>query len=567
MAAESILVLDAAAGGQIAAIPRETDTRIWAHISDDGSRVVLENGSDGSILTFDADTGRRISALAYTWPDLRGVTVMLNADGTRVLVKQDSGSIDLFDSTTGARMAHLDDQFSGYSYFTEDGKRLTLAREDGTVDLWDAETGKLIRQLKTEKRGYRLGVARSPDSKLVVTTTGGPEAGLWNAETGEQIALLGGHTEEVNSVAFSADSNRILTLTRGGEGFLWDSSNAKLIAKLRVPTLLSNYFIGSNGIRIVGVGRQSQTTLFETGSWRKTANIPGEMANMRGAFNPHGHNLVSSLGKVAQVWDPETGKVLMKLEGHTDNINAAIFGPEGRLILTVSADRTACVWDAASGKLLVTLRNHPRGAIKGEFSPDGARVVTISEGGRAWLWEIASGKLIAELGRDKQYTDIIFNPDGTKLSLIGSTTISEFDAVTGRALMSVALLSGRKAGLDFVNTPFDRLTTNDDRSVIASQMNNTVWAMFWSTQDYLDAVELMLPRCLTLEERKAIGVEEEPPAWCIERAKWPFETNDWQDWLRFKRANANPPLPQTPQWQTWVAAHSANGEGTQGLPQ
>jgi hypothetical protein len=29
----------------------------------------------------------------------------------------------------------------------------------------------------------------------------------------------------------------------------------------------------------------------------------------------------------------------------------------------------------------------------------------------------------------------------------------------------------------------------------------------------------------------------------------------WKDWLRFKRANANPPLPGTAEWTTWHAAH------------
>ena len=68
--------------------------------------------------------------------------------------------------------------------------------------------------------------------------------------------------------------------------------------------------------------------------------------------------------------------------------------------------------------------------------------------------------------------------------------------------------------------------------------------MLWSTQAYLDAVKSMLPRCLTPEERTAIHVEEEPPAWCIEMAKWPYDTPEWKNWLAEKKSgNATAAMP------------------------
>ena len=47
----------------------------------------------------------------------------------------------------------------------------------------------------------------------------------------------------------------------------------------------------------------------------------------------------------------------------------------------------------------------------------------------------------------------------------------------------------------------------------------------------------------------------QPPAWCIETEKWPYQTQDWKDWLQFKRGNANPPLPNTAEWQAWREAY------------
>jgi hypothetical protein len=40
---------------------------------------------------------------------------------------------------------------------------------------------------------------------------------------------------------------------------------------------------------------------------------------------------------------------------------------------------------------------------------------------------------------------------------------------------------------------------------------------------------------------------------CIEMGKWPYHTEDWKIWLKSNRTGANPPLPDTPQWQPWLA--------------
>ena len=57
-------------------------------------------------------------------------------------------------------------------------------------------------------------------------------------------------------------------------------------------------------------------------------------------------------------------------------------------------------------------------------------------------------------------------------------------------------------------------------------------------------------------QRAEAFLPPEPPAWCIEMVKWPYDTDDWRMWLRHRRAGANPPLPDTPQWKPWLAAQA-----------
>jgi hypothetical protein len=36
---------------------------------------------------------------------------------------------------------------------------------------------------------------------------------------------------------------------------------------------------------------------------------------------------------------------------------------------------------------------------------------------------------------------------------------------------------------------------------------------------------------MTPAQRKAFFVPPEPPAWCIEMEKWPYDTPEWKQWL------------------------------------
>lgn len=85
----------------------------------------------------------------------------------------------------------------------------------------------------------------------------------------------------------------------------------------------------------------------------------------------------------------------------------------------------------------------------------------------------------------------------------------------------------------------------------------------WRVLDDLSGIIVegsrLLTRCLTADERKSIFLNLEPPRWCITgavsavgeamnselwRAKWPYRTPEWKEWLLRKDKGENPQLPQ-----------------------
>jgi WD40 repeat protein len=108
------------------------------------------------------------------------------------------------------------------------------------------------------------------------------------------------------------------------------------------------------------------------------------------AFSPDGQRVVA--GEVSGaifVWDARTGHVLLRLQGHKDDVRTVGYSPDGRRILSASYDHTAKMWDAVTGRELLTLRG-PTSMLSAAFSPNARRIVTSSADRTVKIWESAS---------------------------------------------------------------------------------------------------------------------------------------------------------------------------------
>jgi WD40 repeat protein len=154
--------------------------------------------------------------------------VVFSPDGTRIVTTYYSGSASVWDATTGKKITDFwPFDRTWITVFSPDGTRIVTASRwtddfDFTARLFDANTGEEIATLRGHEDNVRSAVF-SRDGERIVTASDDHTARLWDAETGQEIVVLRGHEGDVNGAAFAADGARIITASDDRTMRLWDA--------------------------------------------------------------------------------------------------------------------------------------------------------------------------------------------------------------------------------------------------------------------------------------------------------------------------------------------------------
>jgi hypothetical protein len=182
--------------------------------------------------------------------------------------------------------------------------------------------------------------------------------------------------------------------------------------------------------------------------------------------------------------------------------------PDGSRIVTGSSDKTARVWDAHTGAELLQLTGHDGFVFGVAVTPDGSRIMTGSGDKTARVWDAHTGaELFRAEGQAGAIRSVAVTPDGSRV-VTGSTDRTAF-------VWALAQLRPRQVQHES--------HTREERQAV------------------VDQGKMVVPRCLTIEERQTYLLAPKPPAWCIDMEKYPYNTAHWKAWEAGRKEEALDP--------------------------
>jgi WD40 repeat protein len=463
---------DAKTGKPLSTIKAHTQFVTAAVFSPDGKRLVT-GSQDKTAIVWDTESRKPLATLKGHTNQV--LAVAFSPDGKRVLTGSQDSTARVWDAESGNSQATLKGH-TGYVLsvaFSPDGARALTAATDATARLWDAESGKVQLTLKGHD-GRVNGVAFSPDGARVVTGGGDQTARLWDARTGKGAGSLRGGAASVTAAAFAPDGAAILTGSADRALRLWDGVTGKQqrVFKTAAPVTAAAFW--PDGQRVLAGVDDSTARVWDARTGKELVAFRGHADRVLAvAVSPDGKLVVTGAAdQTARLWDGQTGKPGRSLPvspfGGGAHVVAVAFAPDGKRVATGSNDNsnTAKLWETASGKFLLGLKGHEDEVSAVGFSPDGKRVLTGSHDATARLWDAANGKELRKFaGHTSEVTCAVLSADA-KQALTGSTdhTARLWDAATGKTLF---VLKGHTGVVRAVSVAPDGkrlLTAGDDKT-------------------------------------------------------------------------------------------------------
>ena len=314
-----------------------------------------------------------------------------NPNGQLFAVSDRDGHIKVYNSSDGQLIRTITAHNGALLAisFSPNGQMLVSSGSDGIVRLWNIENGSMIRTLaeihldpahavhKLDPSGQEqmlypvfYSVTFSPDGRLVAIGGQDGRILLIQVDTGQILHDLRGHFfnnyyREILSVVFSPDGQLLASAGTGDSVYIWRVQDGELIRQLKAPTtnaeILGMAFFNNGKTLLLG-RRTAEIETWTVADGRLLSVMNTQQKEIRSiSFGPDKQEFVVGGGAApneydgipflekrrdTRIWIWHIGALqpMLTLNGHRDNVDAVAFSPDGRLLVSGSADGTIQLW-------------------------------------------------------------------------------------------------------------------------------------------------------------------------------------------------------------------------------
>jgi WD40 repeat protein len=268
------------------------------------------------------------------------------------------------------------------------------------MSVWDLRTRTQVARM-AEQEGSMRAVFSPTEPLLAFAGTKPDPSGrhenklhLWNPITRRSVADVP-LDNYCKGLAFSEDGKTLATSTYIGHIVLWRVSDQTQLASYKTDQggSVGTAFVTSKDLGLAAYGSLRGVHVIDLHDGKEIWSAPTDRFPSALALSPDEKTLAVATGAGQpdiRLLDFTTGKQTGLLKGCKAWVGSMTFWPDGKKLVSSSADQTIRIWDVSSSECLDTLRGHREGVWRVVLLADGKTLVSGSEDGSVCFWDASA---------------------------------------------------------------------------------------------------------------------------------------------------------------------------------
>jgi len=372
---------------------------------------------------------------------------------------------------------------------TQDGSRIAAGRAN-VVQVHDADSGLVINSLGGHKDIIQ-SIRFSPDGKRLAAGSY-QIVTLWNVPTGGLTITFSGHTDQVKAITLVDDGKLALSGSLDRSIRSWHLADGKESSQWTLPGPITALAATPDGRLLAAGAQDGLIQVLNRADGKPLYSLRGHTGTVNAlVFSPDAKRLVSVASDgTARIWSLPTEETVkgaanpdavkpsepIVLAGHKGPVNAVALTPDGQMVVTAGDDASIRIWHAIDGKSSKVIEGSSGPILAMALSPDGLSLLTGSSDRRARLIDLASGSVRHTLsGHEGAVNAVAFSPKGDRLATAGADgSLKVWETATGQGIIAFGHTSPNAATLQ----PILKVAFENENTIISASADHTLkrWA-------------------------------------------------------------------------------------------
>jgi WD40 repeat protein/Flp pilus assembly protein TadD len=295
------------------------------------------------------------------------LSIYVSPDGRRAITDSWEWEHVVWDLTTLSIMDRLRYKYEkGSTVISEDGGRAIDCSRNG-LTLWDLEKGVQLQSLSSQPS---TAAVLTNDDRIVVSADSDGLLHVTDIKSGRHFPTRGGHSAKVNRMLKTSNGRQVITASDDGTVKVWDPEQSGEVTSFTHGDSVTSAALSGNDRWLV-TGSSESIKVWDLQSFNCIAALSTPFGHRlldavitsdgkRVIINTSPLPLAGKRGEPIKVWFVGQGDEVRALVGHIDDVSGIAQTPDGRFIVSASADNRLIVWDLNDSKPIATFTGEGR---------------------------------------------------------------------------------------------------------------------------------------------------------------------------------------------------------------